>query len=93
MIAINSLNKEKNIRKGCSKVFCCGPGSWNIQVNTFRKLEYTKYTKEVAFADDILIMIKSETVGEAETIANVEIDKISTLAKDNEINLKKKNPK
>jgi len=33
-------------------------------------------------------MIKAETVGEAENIANVEMDKISIWAKDNKIRFK-----
>jgi len=37
-------------------------------VQPLLKLQYTKHTKVVAFADDILIMIKAETVGEAENI-------------------------
>jgi len=45
------------------------------------KLQYTKHTNVVAFADDILLMIKAEILGEAENIANVEMDKISTWAK------------
>jgi hypothetical protein len=39
----------------------------------------------VAFADNWIIMIKAESVGEAENIANVELDKIAKWAKDNKI--------
>jgi len=85
VIAINSLSKEKNITKGYVQGACCSPGLWNIQFNTLLKLQYTKHTKVVAFADDILIMIKAETVGEAENIANVEMEKILNWAKDNKI--------
>jgi len=76
VIAINSLSKEKNMTKGCSQWSCLSPGLWNIQFNPLLKLQYTKHTKVVAFADDILIMIKAETVGEAENIAYVEMEKI-----------------
>jgi len=68
VIAINSLSKEKNITKGCSQGSCCSPGLWNIQFYPLLKLQYTKYTKVVAFADDILIMIKAETVGRQKTL-------------------------
>jgi len=85
VIAIISLSKEKNMTKGCSQGSCLSPGLWNIQFNHLLKIQYTKHTKVVAFADDILIMIKAETVGEAENIANVKMDKILKWAKDNKI--------
>jgi hypothetical protein len=39
----------------------------------------------VAFADDLIIMIKAESIWEAENIANVELDKIAKWAKDNKM--------
>jgi len=83
-IAINSLSKEKSIMKSCPQGSCCSPGLWNIQFNLL-KLQYSKHIKVVAFADDILIMIKAESVGVAENNTNIEMDKISTWAKDNKI--------
>jgi hypothetical protein len=35
----------------------------------------------VAFADDLIIMIKPESIGAAENIANVELGKISMCAR------------
>jgi len=43
-------------------------------------LKYTNHTKAVAFADDLVIMIKAESTREAENIANVELSKISAWA-------------
>jgi len=84
-ITINSFSMNKNITKGCPQGSCCGPGFWNIQYNPLLNLSYTNHTKVVAFADDLIIMIKVESIGEAENIANVELNKIAAWAKDNKI--------
>jgi hypothetical protein len=39
----------------------------------------------VAFADDLLIMVRADSVGEAENIANVELKKINSWAKENKL--------
>jgi hypothetical protein len=85
VISINSSKMEKNITKGCPQGSCCGPGFWNIQYNPLLNLRYTNHTKTVAFADDLVVMIKADSVGEAENIANVELSKISAWAKENKI--------
>jgi hypothetical protein len=85
IISFNSNTVEKNITKGCPQGSCCGPGLWNIQYNSLLTLKYTNHTKAVAFADDLLIMIKAESIREAENIANVEMCKISAWAGDNKI--------
>jgi hypothetical protein len=48
-------------------------------------LDFGKRTKAVAFADDLLISIKTESAKEAENFANVEISKITKWAEDNKI--------
>ena len=48
-------------------------------------MRYTNQTKTVAFADDMLIMIKADSITEAENIANVEPSKVSAWAKENKI--------
>jgi hypothetical protein len=68
---------EKNITKGVRQGSCCGPGLWNIQYNSLLTFKCTNHTKAVAFADDVVIMIKLESIQEAENIANVELSKIS----------------
>jgi hypothetical protein len=74
---------EKKITKGCPQGSCCGPGLWNIQFDPLLKLHYTNHTKAVAFADDLLIMTRAESVGEAENMVNVELNKITKWARDN----------
>jgi hypothetical protein len=76
---------EKNITKGYPQGSCCGPGFWILQYNSLLNLRYTNHTKTVAFADDLVIMIKSYSIREAENIANVEMSKFSAWAKENKI--------
>jgi hypothetical protein len=70
------------VNKGCPQVSCCGPGFLNIQYNSLINLEFGKRTKAIAFADDLQIVVRMETVRKAENLANIEISKISNLAKD-----------
>jgi len=56
IITINNISKEKEITKGCPQGSCCGPGLWNIQFDPLLKIKYTKHTKVVAFANDLLII-------------------------------------
>jgi len=76
---------ENNVTKGCPQGSCFGSGFWNVQYNFLLNLRYTNHTKKVAFADNLVIMMKAESIREAENIANVELDKISAWAKDNKI--------
>jgi len=48
-------------------------------------LRYTNHTKAVAFADNLVIMIKADSVREGENIAKVELSKISAWAVNNKI--------
>jgi hypothetical protein len=69
------------ITMGCPQGSCCEPGLWNIQFGPLLNLQYTKHT----FADDLLIMVRADSVGEAENIANVQLSKITKWAKDNKL--------
>jgi hypothetical protein len=64
--SINSSKMEKNITKGCPQGSCCGPGFWNLQYNSLLNLRYTNHTKTVAFEDDLVIMIKADSIREGE---------------------------
>jgi hypothetical protein len=92
VISINS-SKTENITKGCQQGSCCGPGFWNIHYNSLLNLRYTNHTKTLAFADDLVIMIKAESIREAENIVNVELSKITAWAKDNKIRFNKQKSK
>jgi hypothetical protein len=81
IISINRCKMEKNINKGCPR----GPGFLNIQYNSLLNLRYINHTKAAAFGDDLVIMVKAESITEAENIANVELSNISAWAKENKI--------
>ena len=81
----NSTHMEREVTKGCPQCSCCGPGFWNIQYNSLLNLKFGKRTKAIAYADDLLIAVKAETVREAKNYVNIEISKITKCAKDNKI--------
>jgi formyltetrahydrofolate synthetase len=64
---------------------CCGPGYWNIQYNSLLNLQFTKRSKAVAFANDLILAIRSDTIREAENISNIEMCKLTAWSKNNKI--------
>ena len=84
---------RKNITKGCAQVSCCGPILWNIQYDTVLNLQFTDHTRVVSFADDLILMIRADSISEAENIANVEMRKITMWAENKTKNLTKKSCK
>ena len=64
---------------------CCGPGLWNIEYNTIPNLNFNKRTTAVAFADDLLLIIRGESVREAENFANIEMSNIKSWSKRNKL--------
>jgi ribonuclease HI len=85
VMTVNNSSAEKAITRGCPQGACCGPGLWNIQYDTVLNLQYKKQTRVIAFADDLLVMLRAESIGEVENNANIEMDKIANWAKDNKI--------
>ena len=84
---------RKNITKGCAQGSCCGPILWNIQYDTVLNLQFTDHTRVVSFADDLILMIRADSISEAENIANVEMRKITMWAEKTKQNLTKKSRK
>jgi hypothetical protein len=89
----NTLQVEREVGKGCPQGSCCGPGLWNIQYNSLLNLEFRKQTKVIAFADDLLIAVKAESISEAENITNIEMNKVLTWAKNNKLNFNEQKSK
>jgi formyltetrahydrofolate synthetase len=85
-MSTNTIQVEREVSKGCPQGSCCGPGFWNIQYNSLLNLEFMKQTKAIAFADNLLIVMKTESIREAENIINIEMNKISMWVKNNKIN-------
>jgi hypothetical protein len=77
--------RKERLVKGYPQGSCCGPDVWNIQYNSLLNLEFGKRTKTIAFADDLLIAVRAETVREGENVANIEIIIISNWTKENKI--------
>jgi hypothetical protein len=58
----NTLQVEREVSKGCPQGSCCGTGLWNIQYNSLLNLEFRKQTKAIAFAEELLIAVKAESI-------------------------------
>jgi hypothetical protein len=48
-------------------------------------LNFTRRTKAVAFADDLILVIKGETVHEAEKFSNLEMSKLTAWLNRNNV--------
>ena len=57
-MTMNSGRAQRNISKGCPQGSASGPGFWNIFYNSLLNLEYSKNTKVIAYADDLMILVK-----------------------------------
>jgi hypothetical protein len=49
-------------------------------------IQFTKSTKALAFADDLILAIRNETIRAAENISNIEMSKITAWSRNNKIN-------
>jgi len=58
-------------------------GYWNLLYNALLKLEFTSHSKAIAFAEDLIILTKGESIVEAENYMNLELRKISDWAQNN----------
>ena len=66
----NNYRIQREVCKGCPQISCCGTGLWNIQYNPILNLNFTKLTTAVAFADDLLLITRGESVRETKNFAN-----------------------
>jgi hypothetical protein len=66
---------------------------WNIFYNSLLNLKFTSGTKIVAFAEDLLLLIRGTSVSEVENIANTELKKVSMWAKENKFRFNDQNSK
>ena len=69
------------------------PGNVELFYNSLLNLKFTGSTKTIAFAEDLLLLIRGETVSEIENIANLELAKISNWARENTVRFNEKNSK
>ena len=80
VMSTDTARIEKTVKKGCPQESCCGPGFWNLLYNSLPQLELTSHSKTIAFADDLLILTKGDSIVEAENFMNLELSKISDWA-------------
>ena len=84
-MSMNNNTIERDVSKGCPQGSCCGPGYWNILYNSLLNIKFTKFTKAIAFADDLILITQGSTTPEAENYANIELHKVTTWAKNNKM--------
>jgi hypothetical protein len=84
-LVLNSSTEQRKISKGCLQGPSSRPGFWNLQYNSLLNLEYTKNTKVIPYADDLIILIKGKTQIEVENYSNTETQKFATWARNNKI--------
>jgi len=84
-LSTNNIRLEREVSKGCPQASCCGPGFWNIQFNSLLKLEFKARTKAAAFADNLILAVRGDSVSAVENYSNGELSKITAWAKRNKI--------
>lgn len=83
IISYNGIQIEKEVSRGCPQGSCSGPGYWNIQYNSLLNLAYKDKTKVVAFADDLILAIRADSIRALENYSNGELSKITVWSKAN----------
>ena len=85
VMSTNSVSIKRRVTKDCPQGSCCGPGFWNLLYNSLLKLELTSNSKIIAFADDLIILTRGESVVEAKNYMNFETRKILEWAQNNKL--------
>jgi hypothetical protein len=75
-MSTNIVSIERRVTKGGPQGSCCGPSFWNLLYISLLKMEFTSHSKAIAFADDLIILTKGESIIEDENYMNVELRKI-----------------
>jgi len=86
VLSLNNVSMQRTVTKGIPQGSCCGPGYWNVLYNSLLNIQFTKSSKAVAFADDLILAIRNETERAAENISNIEMSKITAWLRNNKIN-------
>jgi hypothetical protein len=81
----NSVSIKRKVTNICPQGSCCRPGFWNLLYNSILKLELTSNSKIIAFANDLVILTRGESVVEAENYMNLEMRKILERAQNNKL--------
>jgi hypothetical protein len=84
-MSTNSVSTEKRVTKVCPQESCFGTGFWYLLYKSFLKMKFTSHSKEIAFADDLVILTKGESIEEAENYMNLEMREIPEWAHKNKL--------
>ena len=86
VLSTNNANICRFVTKGAPQGSCCGPGYWNILYNSLLNIQFSARTKAVAYADDLILVIRNESIRAAENVSNIEMGKIAAWSRNNKIN-------
>jgi hypothetical protein len=81
----NTYRIKRKVSRGCPQGSCSGPGFWNVMYDALLNLEYSKHSKIIAFADDLVILTYGNTQYEAEAYANSDLARIENWARENKM--------
>jgi len=81
----NNVIIKRRVTKAHPQGSCLGPSFWNVHYNSLLNLELTSHSKAIAFADDLMILTRGETVIEAENYMNLEVRNILEWAINNKL--------
>jgi hypothetical protein len=84
-MSTNSDSITRRVTIGCPQESCRGPDFWNVLYNSLLKLELTSHSTAIAFADDLIILTRGESVVEAENYMNLEMRKIQDWSQNNKL--------
>ena len=85
VINTQNFTIERNITKGSPQGSCSGPRFWNILYNSLLTLQLNSRSRTIAFADDLVILTRGETVTEAENSMNAGLAKVQRWAQSNQL--------
>ena len=85
VINTKNFTIERHMTKGCQQGSCSGPGFWNILHNSLLTLELNSRSRSLAFANDLIILTRGETVTEAENFMNLALTKVQKWAQNNRL--------
>ena len=69
------LKIEKPTTIGCPHDSCNGPGFRNIPYNSLLNMDFTHYTRVIAFTDDLLVLTRGKYALDAENYINQDLKK------------------
>ena len=85
VMTTNNISIKRRVTKGYPQGSCCGPSIWNVLYNSLLNLDLTSHSTAIAFANDIMILTRADTVVEAENYMNLEVRKILEWAINNKL--------